>query len=301
MAEVIPMKIAVPEVAISQGRVQEVSVGEIKIGSVKIDQLVMSDIHVQTSTGIAQMRNLRIRLKLQFGLDWRVGVKISMPDGIPDVDFSESGTLDLGALTLGIGFGNITLPGFANLAFDIPSLPVNDVSAVIGSIKNLNLGVILAEQIRAQNALTPTAGFQINGLGVGGVSVQGVSFPNAAVADATIGRITGGALPIANLAIPSLALPQATIPKLSSQNVDATSNPVVAKLPTVDIGLLVATLKATTTAAFHLDELRIDNVKASASIGEIAFKNIILPYEVLNLRLSQIGIETIEVPQLEVN
>ena len=295
------MKIAVPDVGISRTRVQQVSVGEIKIGSVRVDQLLLSNIHVQTSTGIAQMRNVRLALTLQFGLDWRVGVKISMPDGIPDVDFSESGTLDLGTLTLGIGLGNLTLPGFANLSFDIPSLPVNDISAVVGSIKNLNLGVIVAEQIRAQNVITPTAGFQINGLGLTGVSAKGISVPDAAVAGATIGRIAGGALPIANLTIPNLALPQAAIPTLSSQNVDATSNPVVATLPKVDIGLLAATLKVTTTAAFHLDELRIDNIKASASIGEIALKDIVFPYEVLNLTLSQIGIETIEVPQLEVN
>ena len=144
------MKIAVPDVGISHTRVQQVSVGEIKIGSVKIGQLLLSNIHVQASTGIAQMRNVRLVLTLQFGLDWRIGVKISMPDGIPDVDFSESGTLDLGTLTLGIGLGNLTLPGFANLAFEIPSLPVNDISAVVGSIKNLNLGAMVAKQIRAQ-------------------------------------------------------------------------------------------------------------------------------------------------------
>ena len=295
------MKIAVPDVGISRARVQQVSVGEIKIGSVRVEQLLLSNIHVQTSTGIAQMRNVRLALTLQFGLDWRVGVKISMPDGIPDVDFSESGTLDLGTLTLRIGLGNLTLPGFANLSFDIPSLPVDDISAVVGSIKNLNLGAIVAEQIRAQNVITPTAEFQINGLGLTGVSAKGISVPDAAVAGATIGKIAGGALPIANLTIPNLALPQAAIPTLSSQNVDATSNSVVATLPKVDIGLLAATLKVTTTAAFHLDELRIDNIKASASIGEIALKDIVLPYEVLNLTLSQIGIETIEVPQLEVN
>jgi hypothetical protein len=72
-------------------------------------------------------------------------------------------------------------------------------------------------------------------------------------------------------------------------------------MPTVDVGLLAATLKVTTTAKFHLDELRIENIKASASIGEIALKNVVLPYEVLNLTLLEIGIESIEVPQVEVS
>ena len=295
------MKIVVPQSSIGKSRVQQVSVGEIRIGSVQIDQLTLNDLHVQTSTGIAQMRNVRLQLTMAFGLGWRVGLRISMPDGIPDVDFSDSGTLDLGTLTLGIVIGDLTLPGLANLAFDIPSLPVNNLAAVVGSIKNLNLGAVLAEQIKAQNLVTPTKGFQITGLGVGGISAQGIRIPDAAIAAATVGRITGGALPIPALSIPSIGLPQVSIPTLSSQNVDATTNPVVSSLPTVDVGLLAATLKVTTTATFHLDELRIDNIKAAASIGEIALKNVVLPYEVLDLTLSRIGIETIEVPQVEVS
>lgn len=295
------MKIVVPQSSIGKSRVQQVSVGEIRIGSVQIDQLTLNNLHVQTSTGIAQMRNVRLQLTMAFGLGWRVGLSISMPDGIPDVDFSDSGTLDLGTLTLGIVIGDLTLPGLANLAFDIPSLPVNNLAAVVGSIKNLNLGAVLAEQIKAQNLVTPTKGFQITGLGVAGISAQGIRIPDAAIAAATVGRITGGTLPIPALSIPSIGLPEVSIPRLSSQNVDATTNPVVSTLPTVDVGLLAATLKVTTTAKFHLDELRIDNIKAAASIGEIALKNVVLPYEVLDLTLSRIGIETIEVPQVEVS
>src|SRR4030095_4539664 len=190
------MEIKVSQTSIAQSRVQQVSVGEIKIGAVHIDQLTLNNVHVQTSTGLAQMRNVRLSLTLAFALDWRVGVKISMPDGIPDVNFSDSGTLDLGSITLGIVFGNITLPGLANLSFDIPTLPVNDLAAVVGPIKNLNLGSVLAEQIRAQNLVTPTGGFNVSGLGVGGVSVSDLSIPDAAVGSATIGRISGGTLPI---------------------------------------------------------------------------------------------------------
>lgn len=295
------MKIAVPEAKIAKTVIQQVNVGQIKIGAVHIDQLLLNAVHVQTSTGIARMHNVRLDLTLRFALDWRVGVKISLPFPFDDVDFSDSGTLDLGSLTLGVRFGDLTLPGFSNLAFDIASLPVNGVAAVIGPIQNLNLGAILAEQIRAQNLVTPKSGFTLSGLGVAGVSATGIIIPDAALDAATVGRISGGTLPIPALSIPNLALPQASIPSLASQNVDAASNPVVSRLPGVDIGLLGAALQVTTTAKFHLDELRIDNLQATASIGEIALKNVVLPYEVLDLTLSQIGIETLEIPQLQVN
>lgn len=295
------MKITLPQTSVAKSQVQQINVGEVRIGPVEIDQLTLNNVHVQTSTGTAQMRNVNLALTMAFGLDWRVGVTISMPDGIANVDFSDSGTLDLGTLTLGIALGDLTLPGLANLAFDISTFSVNNLAAVIGPITNLRLGAAMAEQIKVQDLITPTSGLQIAGLGVTGISAQGISIPDASVAAATIGRVTGGTLPIPGLTIPSIGLPQASIPAMSSQNVDATSNPVVAKMPTVDVGLLAATLKVTTTAKFHLDELRIENIKASASIGEIALKNVVLPYEVLNLTLLEIGIESIEVPQVEVS
>jgi len=297
----VAMKITIPQTKIASSRVQQVNVGEIRIGPVKIDQMTLNNVHVQGSTGIAEMRNVNLALTMAFGLDWRVGVTISMPDGIPDVDFSDSGTLDLGTLRLGIGLGDVTLPGLAALAFDVSSLVTNDISAMVGPMKNLNLGAALAERIQTQNLVAPASGFNINGLGVAGISGAGIGIPDAAVAAATIGRLSGGSLPMPDLRIPGVELPQTTIPSLASQNVDAASNPIVSKMPGVDVGLLAATLKVTTTAALHLDELRIDNIRAGATIGEIALKNVVLPYEILDVTLSQIGIETIDVPQLEVN
>jgi hypothetical protein len=295
------MRAKIAQADIAKARVQRVDVGEVRIGAVHVDRLTIGNVHVQSSTGVAQMRNVVVALKLAFGLDWRVGLKISMPDGIPDVDFSDSGTLDLGTLRLGVGLGDLTLPGLASLAFDIPSLAVNDLNAVIGSLKNLNLGAAMAERIRAQGIAAPAGGFTVAGLGIAGARVDGVSVPDAAIASTTIGRVSGGTLPLAGLTIPGVELPDVLLPAVSSRNVDAASNPVVSKMPTVDVGLLAATLKVTTTATFHVDELRIDNVRASTSIGEITMQNVVLPYEILDVTLSQIGIETIEVPQLEVS
>jgi hypothetical protein len=51
----------------------------------------------------------------------------------------------------------------------------------------------------------------------------------------------------------------------------------------------------------HIDQLVLDDIKASAKIGEIELSNVILPYDVFDLTLSKIGIETVLVPQLEVS
>lgn len=295
------MKVSVPAASIGQASVQQVHVGEVKLGPVHIGLLSLNDLQLQASSGVAQMRNVSVQLTLTFALDWQVGIVIDAPWPLPDVDFSEKGTMNLGTLQLGIGFGNLTLPGLADLTLDIPKLAVPDVTAVVGALQRLNLGAVLAERIQAQGLVAPSAGFQLNGLGLGGVTAQGVQLPAAALAGASIGRVSGGSLPLQAVQIPGLVLPQVTLPRVSCQDVGAAANPVVTKMPTADVGLLKATLKVTTTAAFHMDELRIDGIRASSSIGEIALQNVELPYEVLDLTLSQIGIDRIEIPQAEVN
>lgn len=294
------MKLSIPQAGIGKASVQKVSVGEVKLGPVHIGRLNLKNLHVDASTGTALMRNVKVVLNLKFGLDWKVGVTIDMPFPLPDIDFSEHGTLDLGALRLGVGFGDLTLPGLADFTLDVPSLPVNDLSAVIGALKNLNLGAALAERIKAQGLSGPKQGFQVNGLGLGGFNAQGINLPDAAMTGATVGRISGGTLPLAGLSIPGIAFPQVTLPAVSCRNVGATSNELVKPMPTVDVGLLQATLTVTVTADFHMDELRVEGVKAAASIGEVALTNVQLPYEILDLTLSQIGIECVEVPQVEV-
>jgi len=295
------VKLAIAETDVAKASVQEIKVGEIKVGPVAIDKLVLSNVHLQTSTGTAQMRNVRLAIRLKFSLDWEIGIDISMPDGIPDVHFSRSGTIDFGSLNLGVGFGNLNLPGLANLSFDIPSLPVTNLEAVVGPIKNLNLGATIAQQIQARNLVAPTQGFQISGLSLTKVRAEGLALPGAVIDATTIGQLQGGSLPLTNLTIPNIALPQATIPTVASDNINATSNPVTASLPTADIGILKATLKTEVTAGLHIDQLILDDIKASAKIGEIELSNVILPYDVFDLTLSKIGIETVLVPQLEVS
>lgn len=294
------MKISIPQASVGAARVQQITVGEVRLGPAQVGRLSLSDLKLRTATGVAQLRNLRLVLTLKFALKWSVGLVIDMPDPFGDVDLSDSGTLDLGSVTLGIGFGHVTLPGLADLALDLPSLQVPDLSALVGPLRKLNLGAALAERIRIEGLVAPARGFTLDGLGLGSVSAQGLALDGATVATATIGRVSGGSLPLAAIGIPGITLPPVTLPRVACSNIAATANPVVTRLPTADAGLLKATLAVTTTAGFAMDELRIDGVRASTSIGEIALRDVVLPYEILDLSLAQVGIEQIDIPQAEV-
>jgi hypothetical protein len=83
------------------------------------------------------------------------------------------------------------------------------------------------------------------------------------------------------------------------QGVDAVATPKP-KAFHLDLGCLDLTLKVNPTAEAHIDQLTINNVKANMSIGKIELDNVVAPYELLNLSLSQVGIETISVPAVAI-
>jgi hypothetical protein len=214
--------------------------------------------------------------------------------------FGWNGTIDLGTQSATVPLGNLTVPGLQNLSLDLGTVTMNNVDAVIGAIQNLQLGGLVVEQIQANNVVAPTPGFQLTGLGLTKAEIDGLTVPGASATDATVQRIHGQAVPLGTMTIPNLALPQASVGDISSQALDAaaTSNPIVLG---ADAGVLEISLELTPGARMRADELRLTNVRASTSVGSVELQDVELPYEVLDVTLSQLGIETIDVPKVEVS
>lgn len=294
------MKISIPEATLGSASVQQVDVGQVKLGAARVGLLSLRDLKVQASTGLAQLRDVRIALALAFSLEWTAGFVIDA-DGLGKIDLTRSGTLNLGTLELGIGLGHVTLPGLSSLDLDVPDLAVPDLSLVVGALRNLKLGPLLAERVKVQGLAMPPAGFALDGLGLGQAAVQGLAVPGASIDGVTVRRVSGGSLPIGGLAVPGVAFPSVKVPRVGCRKVAADTEPVVTEMPEADAGLLKGTLTVTTTAHLEIGELRLDGIKAAASVGEIALRNVELPFEILDLSLSQIGLERIGVPSMKVN
>jgi hypothetical protein len=292
------MKATLPEARIAKTAIQQIDVGEVKVGPIAIGRLVLSNVHVESTTGIAQLRNVVVIINPQFSLDWKVGVTIDAPFG--DVDFSRSGSLSLGTLDFELGLGDIALPGFGNLSFDVDLLPATDVAAIVAPIRNLNLGSAIAEHIRASKIIAPSAGFQLSGLQLSDLCLSAIQIPAAELKGLTIKHVQGGTLPLTNLKIQDLALPEATIPTLTSSNINASSNPATKGLH-ADLGILEITLSVTAMARLQIEEVRIENLRTTSRIGALELTDVVLPYEAFNLTLAQIGIERIEASQLVVS
>ena len=288
------MKATVDDVSLARIGIEQIDVGELSAGPLSIGSLVLDTTSLDVSTGTASLRNLRVTISLTMTLVWEVSISIPF-----DGSLSWSGTIDLGTQSITVPFGDVSLPGLQSLSLDLPSLTVDNLSAVVEAIRDLQLGSLVAQDIRAQGILVPVPDFQIIGLGLTGANIEGLSAPGASSVNATVGSVQGMTVPLGTVTIPNIDLPQASLGDIVGQALDvkATSNPIAF---VADAGVLKITLNLTPTARMHTDELRVQGIRASASIGQVQLTNVVLPFTITNLTLSQIGIDTIQIPKIEV-
>jgi hypothetical protein len=287
------MQTTIAEADIQRSGVNTVNVGSVGIGPITIGQLVLTDFELNTAADGAFLRNFVVTVTYTMKLDWHLHIDL------PGHPIDDSGTEDLDSPTFIVGFGDIRVPGIENLKIAIDSLALDNPAATINPVSNIQLGAAVAEQIQAKNLRLPTAGFSLSGLGIGGLNLGGFGVPAATLDSVTIAKVHGDATPFGQMALNNLALPSVTIPDIVGQGVDSVATPKP-KAFHLDLGCLDLTLRVNPTAEAHIDQLVIRNVKANLSIGKIELHNIVAPYELLNLTLAQVGIETISVPSVAI-
>ncbi len=140
-------------------------------------------------------------------------------------------------------------------------------------------------------------------INIGDVTIPGVTNIqlDAALDSASIAHLHGSPIQVPTFSANTLSLPSAQIPHVTS----SAPLDIPAQLSDFPIGfnggLLVVTLHVIPFARMHVDHLDITDASASATVGTIVLHNITLPYDVLNLTLSQIGISSIGIPSFNVS
>jgi hypothetical protein len=111
---------------------------------------------------------------------------------------------------------------------------------------------------------------------------------------------SGDAISIPAFTLTNLNLPAAQIPSVSS----IAPLTIPADLPSLNVGfdasILKVVIKFTPSALSKVSQLTINNATANATAGQVVLHNVTLPYDVLNLALSQVGINSISIPAFNV-
>jgi hypothetical protein len=291
------VQVKAPELNVQKTDLTSVAIGQIGIGPITVGELVINDVDFRMNAGVGFIRGMTVQVKIHIDFQWSVHVPLPWPFD----DINVGSTANLGTYVFNLpSIGDVTIPGLSNIDINIPSLTAKNVTASPNALTNLQLNNAVAEQIAASDVVLPSAGFTIAGLTLNSLETDNVSVPAAGVRQATIGHVHGDPLNIGELSLNSVALGSATVPTVRSTSpFDVPADLQPRLLPGAngfDLGILKFTLIVTPSVVSHIPFLEINNSNATATTGRVVVHNVTLPFDVLNLTLSQIGINAIQIP-----
>ena len=113
--------------------------------------------------------------------------------------------------------------------------------------------------------------------------------------------MSGNPANVNSFTLRSLDLPATQIPLISSSlPLDIPVN-FQERAVGFNAGILRIAIHIAPSALAHVEHLEITGTNANATAGEVVLRDVTLPYEILNLTLSQVGIDTIDIPALAVS
>lgn len=290
------MHVTAPALDVQQANLQTIDIGQVLIGPITVGDLVLNNADFSMAAAQGVLQNVSVTIRIHVTVEWHVHV--GMPDWIPDINIGD--TYDLGTFSFGpINVGNITIPGLNNIHLHVPSLTAQNMTATTAPA-SLQVQNAIADRVHVQNATLPSAGFTIAGLTLNSVAGNNITLPAAQVDQATVQHIHGTPISVPSFTVTGVNLPSAQIPDASSSAPLDIPADLPTQSPGFDAGILRVFVHLTPSALSHVDHLELTNLTASATVGQVVLHNITLPYDVLNLTLSQIGISSVAVPTFTV-
>jgi hypothetical protein len=282
----------VPALTAQQANLNKIDIGTLAVGPIAVGSLVIDNTDFAMNAAQAILRNLSVTLGLNLKIKWSIDVEL----------FSDSGTEDLGTVEFDVPLPDLTLAPLNNISVNIPTLTAQNASGQADPL-SLSVSNATADQIRASNTVLPTAGFTVAGLSVTSIEGEQIDVPAVGIDSATVAHLHGDPIVIPNFTLRNLTLPAAQSPSITN------TAPLVMPLalgplrpaPGIDIGILSVALLITPIVTTHVGHLEITSVTASATVGQISLRDVTLPYDVLNLRLSQLGINSVAIPSFAVS
>lgn len=290
------MKATVPQATVAQARVARVDVGRVTIGTITVGQLQVTNAKLGISAGQAQLHNVTVTIELDFKLKWRIGI-----DGPGPLDLNESGTNSLGGVDIPFALGDAEILALRNINLNIADLTAAQVKTNADPVSGIRLTGLAAEGVHASDVTVPSAGFEVPGLGLTALQLNAVDVPAATVGSAAVARLRGDPLSLPALRLTGLHLPAASAGDITSGALDIPvrrRDPI--ELPGLDIGFFAASLIIDSGARMHVDSMLMTGVRAGADVDAIVLRNVTLPFEAADITLSDLGIDTIDVPTIGV-
>jgi hypothetical protein len=277
--------INVAQVAAASGGVVDVKVAKIVLGGVTIGQLTLQNTSLDIKSGSAFAQNVRTIMHLEFELDWWWDVGFA----------SDSGTDDIGGLSIPFNVGDIAIPSLNDIPLNIPSVVGNNVTAQVQPITGFDLGGGSFAGVTAASISIPQGGFTLAGLQVASLSLASLDVPRTSVGSVAIQDFH----PNASLSLPSLELGPIVLTSANAGNI-ATTNTIAfngsaskQSGPSFDFGVFGGTLSVVPTFFVSIGSLLLNGVSLSATVQHAILQSVGVPVDVQGIELSSVNVDNL--------
>ncbi len=288
-------RITVERIATAGGRAGSVHVDRINVGEASIDSVTIDDLAAHLKCGAALLRNVRAILELHFEVRWSYDLKWFG---------SDNGVKTLGSKEKPIPLHDIRIPMLRDIAFDIPSAEVSDVSATVLPVTNVALGGASFEGLAIDDTRLPSDGFQLSGMDFASLEIESFAAPAADSRQLTIARFAPDEpLRLPDIGLGAIQLPEVDVPDVASPEPVTLMDiqPETFEAPVFKIGdIFKAVFVATPVLHLQIGELVLTELSASASIGAVQIAGVSTPVSVEGIRLGDLTLDQLCVDKITV-
>ncbi|MBM7808058.1 hypothetical protein JOD57_003895 [Geodermatophilus bullaregiensis] len=287
------MQTVVPDIRMARATIARVAIGQLALGPITVGELIAGDLRVGMRSGRVELQNLEVILEARLLLIW--SIRIPLPWPFDDIVIAET-TTDLGTVSLPFGFGSPAIPGLENIDLQIPELRAADLVTEADPITGLELSGVQAEGVQVFELTLPTAGFQFNGLALTGVNLNDVTAPAAAIRGVAARSVQSAPLQVPSLRLRGLDLPAAAANDVSSGPIELAVPGPPFQTPPLSLGVLGVQLRIEASARTRIAQMRLSDVQVGANARTIELRNVTIPYGAVEVTLSDLGLDVLEIP-----
>lgn len=279
------------QIAAASATVADIKIDEIVLGGVTIGQLTLQGTSLDLASGSASLQNVRIIITLDFQFDWWINLGF----------WSDSGTADLGSLSVPLDLGNVAIPSLGNIPLSVPNIALASLNAAFAPVTAVDLGGGSVTGISATNTTLPKNGFTLTGLGFGAISIASIQVPEGTAAQFAIQEFH----PNASIVLPSATLGPVQIPSASAADVQTTApvsfnGSASVQTLSLSLGVLGGSLNVTPTAFVSIGTLQLQGVALTGTVAQAILQNIGVPIDIHGFNMNAIDITEITATNITV-
>jgi hypothetical protein len=294
----------VPQLQAEQANLSHISIGQLSIGPLNVGQLVLTNVAFSMPSCKATLKDIRVTLTVAIGITWRVGLSIDLGFVSIPLGPGAGNTINLDEFTIPVPdpFPDITIP-LTNITLSVPSLAAQTILVSADPLSDFGLSNAHLEGVETSNIKLPSGGFTLAGLALTSVDGSAVTVPAASIDEARVGHLSGDAVRISAFALHDLNLQAAQFSEaIVSADVSIPLPLLIKNIEPVGVGPISLGLSLKPTLNMEVKTLEISgaDVSARGTIDRMVLNDVAIPYAALNLTLSQLGIDTLQVPSFSV-